>query len=339
MKNLVVLFSIRNLCRMFEDWIPKLHEATKSCFELNTNNNGSNSEIDLKSFMSGSAFHDVSHLTQMCFDCGVYGVEGLESLEDAHSQTKITSKTYPDVVLQDIREITDLGGSREGHSNEIASKTSETTMDHEFVECVPVSRAGVMGAGESNQVQLSLGNADSFILDNDSSTPLSTNTEVEEGNSNEKASDEDSVETTLTLAVTDINNDCTEPPKASSHVKTSIDNSISSREEMFRSPLSAQDPTSSLHSAQGFERVCWHCETETAFCKSNGMEGTDEFSVQMKNDSIRSRFLSYYFFLFDVKRLRRTLFMSKGDRRKTWSSFMDCLSGESFSFVLSWDVH
>lgn len=294
----------------------------------------------MKSFMSGSAFHDVSYLTQMCFDCGVYGVEGLGSLEDAHSQTKITSKTVPDVVLQDSQEITDVGGSREGHSNEIASKTSETSVDHEFAECVPISREGVMGAGESNQVQLPLGNADGFILDNDSSTSRSSNTEVKEGNSNEKASDEDSVETTLPLDVPDINSDCTEPLKASSHeenatVKTSTDSSISSHEEMFKHSLSAQDPTSSLHSAHSWEWVCRQCENKISFCKSDGMEGTDETSAQMKNDNIRSRFLSYYFFLFDVKRLRRTLFMSKGDRRKTWGTFMDCLSGESFSFVLS----
>ena len=280
----------------------------------------------------------------MCFDCGVYGVGGLESLEDAHSQTKITSKAVPDVVLQDSQEITDVGGSREGDSNETASKTSETTMDHEFAECVPVSREGAMGAGESNQVQLPLGNAGAFTLDNDSSTSRSTNTEVKEGNPNEKASDEDSVEDTSTVAVPDISSDCTEPLKASSHegnatLKNSTDNSVSSHEETFRHSLSSQDPTSSLHSAQSYERVCWQCENETAFCKSSGMEGTDEISTQMKNDSIRSRFLSYYFFLFDVKRLRRTLFMSKGDRRKTWSTFMDCLEGESFSFVRSWDVH
>ena len=336
MKNPVVLFSIRNLCRTFEDWIPKLHEATNSCFELNTNNNGSNTEIGLKSFMSGSAFHDVSYLTQMCFDCGVYGVEGLESLEDAHSQTKITSKTVPDVVLQDSQEITDVG---EDDSNEITSKTSETSMNREFAKCVPVSREGAMGAGESNQVQLPLGNTDGFILDNDSSTFRLTSIEVEDERSNEKASDEDFIETTLTLAVPDISSDCTEPSKASSHVKNSTDNSVSSHEETFRDCLSAQDPTSSLHSAQSYERVCWQCENETAFCKSSGMEGTDEISTQMKNDSIRSRFLSYYFFLFDVKRLRRTLFMSKGDRQKTWSTFMDCLEGESFSFVRSWDVH
>lgn len=98
--------------------------------------------------------------------------------------------------------------------------------------------------------------------------------------------------------------------------------SATSLEEMSSNTLLARKSQTTFLSTPNCEPMCGLCKNGTAFC------GSDiESSVEQENDSIRSKFLADYFFLLDVKQLRRTLFMSRGDRRKTWNTFVECLSG------------
>ncbi|KAJ7369971.1 Hermansky-Pudlak syndrome 5 [Desmophyllum pertusum] len=135
-KNPLVLFSISSLCRAFEEWIPKLHGATKSCLELNKNTDDNNTKIDLKYFLDGPAFADVSYLARMCFDCGVYGLEGMESFQDVFCHATSSSETLSSgsLVVQDNAEVTDV---KDDISNVLESNASETVMEHEVDECTP----------------------------------------------------------------------------------------------------------------------------------------------------------------------------------------------------------
>ena len=331
MKNPVILFSIRSLCQTFEEWVPNLHKALKSCHELKASINGSDTAIALTTFLDASAFDDISYLTQMCFDCGVYGLEGLDALDDAHNQTKTAN-----VLGQDKEENINDGDSKDSNLGELTSSGSQAILQPETDVCAPtVSHGSTEGVAGSSQVDFSLANTNAFAIDNDSSASCLTKKEIEEGKPNEVASDEGSEERIPPITVTDIGVDRTEPKKVSPRevnvtTQNSVDN-ISFPEEISEDTLLAQETTSSLKSAQSSDRVCSQCENNTAFCKSDSsmeLKDNGESCIQQTNDTIRSRFLSYYFFLLDVKRLRRTLLMSKGERRKTWSTFIHCLSSK-----------
>ena len=115
--------------------------------------------------------------------------------------------------------------------------------------------------------------------------------------------------------------------------ETSASGSFPSNGEKPETAKQAQSNTFRSQPVAKCERICQHCANKTAFFKpSDEMDDHNENSTQQQVDSHRARFLSYYFFLFDVKRLRRTLHFIKGDKRKTWSIFIDSLSGENLFF-------
>jgi len=331
-KNPIILFSIRSLCQAFEDWIPKLHEAMKSCVELDVSSRNGN--IDLKSFLDGYAFDDVSYLAQMCFDCGIYGLEGLESLEGVYN-VKTISKASSNgcVVVQDKKEISNVNISRDDNPDKIVSNTSETVVERQFTEHIPTSHEGVEGIDESSQTHLSSADSDVSSPNADASTSLFTSsTFTEEGNFNVKASNAYSRESTMEIASDDVNSDCigtlkASPREANWTKQNSADNAVFSHEDISRNSSLGQKMISSLQSVQSCEQMCWQCESKTAFCRNYSGRVSDKGPAQKEDDISRSRFLSFYFFLLDVKRLRRTLLMSKGDRQKTWRTFIDCLSG------------
>ena len=336
MKNPVILFSISSLCRTFEEWIPKLHEAMKSCIELNVNHDDSHTEIDLKSFLDGSAFDDVSYLAQMCFDCGVYGLEGLELLDDVYNQKKRISETSSNgcLLVQDTKEVTDEDISRDVSSDNVVSSASDKCVEGEFAKCIPISYESGERSEETKEAdKLCSADTNTSTPHTVASTPPSTSSGVmEEVNFNVKAFNEDPEENTLETAVDNGNSDSGDLLSTLAHdvngtIQNHTDNDVSSHEVVSRNSLLSQSTISSLQSEQSCERKCWQCENESAFCRRDNGKVSDDSSVQQQDDSIRSRFLSYYFFLLDAKRLRRTLLMSRGDRGKTWRTFIDCLSG------------
>lgn len=330
MKNPLVLFSISSLCRAFEEWIPKLHGATKSCLELNKNSDGNNTNIDLKYFLDGPAFADVSYLARMCFDCGVYGLEGMEPFQDVFCNATSSSETSSSgsLVVQDNAEVTDV---KDDISNVLESTALETVMEHEVDECTPsTSHEDVETTDESIQA----GFSDGSTSHSDAATSPSISTNVDEESFKAKTLDSDSGDV-LGNAAVDVNSGSVEPLKASPHedsgtLYNSTDTSVFSHEELSSNPSLAQKKRSSLHSTPNCELICLQCKNGTAFCSIDIGEVNTESSAQQQIDSIRSKFLAFYFFLLDVKQLRRTLFMSRGDRRRTWNTFVDCLSGECF---------
>lgn len=330
-KNPVILFSIRSLCQTFEEWVPNLHKALKSCHELKASINGSDTAIALTTFLDASAFDDISYLTQMCFDCGVYGREGLDALDDAQNQTETAN-----VVDQDKEQNINDGDSKDSNLGELTSIGSQAILQTETGAFAPaVSLESTEGVAGSSQVDFFLVNTNALAIDSDLSASCLTRKEIEEGKTNEVSSDEGSQERTPTVTVTDVSVDITEPMKdllseVNATTQNSIDN-ISFPEEISEDNLLAQETTSSLKSAQSSDRICSQCENNTAFCKSNSsmeLGNNGESCTRQTNDMIRSRFLSYYFFLLDVKRLRRTLLMSKGERQKTWNTLIHCLSSK-----------
>ena len=338
-KNPVILFSITSLCHVFEEWIPKLHKAMKSCLELSMNDNETNTEISLKYFLKETAFEDVSYLAQMCFDCGVYGLEGLQSLEDFSNNKKTMRKTSSSgsLVEQENMQITDTGASKSYISDELVLNTSERALEQEFSECVPTS-CDVERRDESSQFHLSTDDAQASSLHSDESTPLISINVVEEDNFNVKMWDEDFGENTLDIPAVNTNNDTiaslnTSPHEVHRTMQNSADNTVSSLEEIPRDSLLAKDVSGGSGLGQSCEQMCWQCENGTAFCGRDNDKVRDKFLLQQNIDSIRSRFLSYFFFLLDVKRLRCTLLMSRGDRRKSWRTFVDSISGEQFVYL------
>lgn len=322
MKNPLVLFSISSLRQAFEEWIPKLHEAMKSCLELNKNSEGNDTKIDLKYFLDGPAFADVSYLAKMCFDCGVYGLEGMGSLHDVSCDAtgSIKTSSSSSLVVQDNEEMTDLNNLKDDEINVLLSNSSETVMEHEFNKCDPSSSyEGIETTDESTQASFS----DGSTSHSDAPTSSSISTNAEEESCKGDTLDSDSKEELGVVVNVAVNSDTVEPPKVSPHeVNETLHKSTNNTSSLHN------ENSSNGHSAPNCEPICELCKNGTAFCRSCSGEVDTQSSVQQENDSIRSKFLAFYFFLLDVKQLRRTLFMSRGDRRKTWNTFVDCLSGE-----------
>lgn len=289
----------------------------KSCLELNHNNDANNSKIDLIYFLDKPSFANVSYLTQMCFDCGVYGLKGMESLRDvscdAISSDKTSSRTSS--VVEDNTEVTDVAQSKDDVSSIVVPKTSETVKEDEAYECDSSSLVeGFEATGESIKAGYSASHIDEPI-------PSSISTNMMEESCQGSALKSDSGD------VVEINCDIVEqlevlPDDTNRTQRKSSDISAPSLDEVSSNTSSARKSQATLYSVPNCEPLCGLCDNGTAFCGKD----TDS-SVEQENDSIRSKFLAYYFFLLDIKQLRRTLFLSRGDRRKTWDAFVECLSG------------
>jgi len=319
-KNPLILFSISSLRQAFEEWIPKLHAAMKSCLQLNINSDANNTKIDLKYFLDEPSFADVSYLTRMCFDCGVYGLKGIESLLDAScdaiSSEKASSRTSS--VVEDNIEMTDASNSKDDVSSIVVSETSEKVKEDEARVC---DSSSLVEGHEATDESTQAGSSDEFASHIDKPIPPSISTNVME---------ESCKGSTLKINpadVVDVNRDFVEQLEVSADDingtrHKSSDISATTLEEISSNASSARKSQATFHSTPNCEPICGLCENGTAFCDSN-----IESSVEQENDSIRAKFLAYYFFLLDVKQLRRTFFMSRGDRRKTWNTFVECLSG------------
>ena len=328
MKNPVVLFSITNLCRVLGEWIPKLHEAMKSCLEMTDRDDSGSNDNDLKRFLSTTAFEDVSYLAQMCFDCGVYGSEGLQSFEDDVRSKGTTTKTplcdFPleqdksetnDVVILFSDDTNTPGFNRE--SDQLASESIPTS--HGDVRATKSGEGHLPSAG-THPASLSTGKV---------SPPSIRISVVKDENFDAETADEESGKNTLDTVGENAKRQTDKPLKRmlgdlNESPQSSVDETVSAPTEMSQNAILSQDSSSGLQSLQSYERICVQCENGTTFFENNGKQ------VYHTNfsDQTRSRFLSYHFWLMDVRRLRRTLLMSKGERKKTWSTFMDCLSGE-----------
>lgn len=71
----------------------------KSCFELNVNFEDSNNEVMLKSFLNVFVFDNVFYLVWMCFDCGVYGLDGLKCLEYVCNWVENMYRIFLNIVI------------------------------------------------------------------------------------------------------------------------------------------------------------------------------------------------------------------------------------------------
>ena len=292
----------------------------KSCLELNHNNDANNSKIDLIYFLDKPSFANVSYLTQMCFDCGVYGLKGMESLRDvscdAISSDKTSSRTSS--VVEDNTEVTDVAQSKDDVSSIAVPKTSETIKEDEAREC---DSSSLVEGFEVTNESTKAGYSDESVSEIDEPVAPLVSTNVMEDSCQERAVKSDSGD------VAEINCDIVEqlevsPDDTNRTQHKSSDISATSLEEISSNTSSARKSQATLYSVPNCEPLCGLCENGTAFCGKD-----NESSVEQENDSIRSKFLAYYFFLLDIKQLRRTLFLSRGDRRKTWDAFVECLSG------------
>lgn len=329
MKNPLILFSISSLCKAFEEWVPKLHAAMKSCLDLSKNHEGNNDNIDLKYFLDGPAFADVSYLARMCFDCGVYGLEGMESLQEVSCDGLSSAKqsSISSLEARENTEMTDLNNFKDGELNVLVSNSSD--MELKFDKCdASSSHEGIVITEEPSEASISDGSTTHTEAVNSNS--ISTN--VEEENCKGNTLNGDSTEIPA-VTVVEVNSEIIEPPKITPHeVNATLpkysNNTSSSHKEISSDVLSTnKSQESSFNSAPNCEPICGLCKSRSAFFRSDIGEANTESSTQHENDSIRSKFLAYYFFLLDVKQLRRTLFMSRGDRRMTWNTFVNCLSG------------
>ena len=321
MKNPVVLFSITSLCRVLEEWIPNLHEAMKSCLEMTDRDDSGSNNNGLKRFLSATAFEDVSYLAQMCFDCGVYGSEGLQSFEDVVRSKDTTTKTplrgFP--VEQDKPETNDDTDKPESNreSDQLASESVPTS--HGDVRATKTSEGHLPSAG-THPASLSRGG---FSLP---SIRLSV---VRDENFDTETADEESGKNTLDTLGENAKRQTDKPLNRmlgdlNESTQSSVDETVSAPTEMSQNAIISQDSSSGLQSLQSYERICVQCENGTTVFENNGEQVYDTNF----DDETRSRFLSYHFWLMDVRRLRRALLMSKGERKKTWSTFMGFLSGE-----------
>ena len=321
MKNPVVLFSITSLCRVLEEWIPKLHEAMKSCLEMTDRDDSGSNNNGVKRFLSATAFEDVSYLAQMCFDCGVYGSEGLQSFEDVVRSKDTTTKTqlrgFP--VEQDKPETNDDTDKPESNreSDQLASESVPTS--HGDVRATKTSEGHLPSAG-THPASLSTG---------EFSLPSIRLSVVKNENFDAETADEESGKNTLDTLGENAKRQTDKPLNRmlgdlNKSPQSSVDETVSAPTEMSQNAILSQDSSSGLQSLQSYERICVQCENGTTFFENNGEQVYDTNF----DDETRSRFLSYHFWLMDVRRLRRALLMSKGERKKTWSTFMDCLSGE-----------
>ena len=404
MKNPVVLFSITNLCRVLEEWIPKLHQAMKSCLEMTDGD-----DSGLKCFLSATAFEDVSYLAQMCFDCGVYGGEGLQSFEDVVRSKRTTTKTplsgFPvehnksetnDVVIlisddtnepKSNRESDQLASesiptshgdvratkSNEGHllsggtnpsslstgefsppsirlsvvkdenfdaeteTNDVVILISDDTnepksnreSDQLASESIPTSHGDVRATKSNEGHLLSGGTNPSSLSTGEFSPPSIRLSVVKDENFDAETADEESGKNTEDTLGENAKRQTDKPLNrmlgdSNKSPQSSVDETVSAPTEMSQNAILSQDSSSGLQSLQSYERICVQCENGTTVFENNGEQVYDTNF----DDETRSRFLSYHFWLMDVRRLRRALLMSKGERKKTWSTFMGCLSGE-----------
>ena len=321
MKNPGVLFSITSLCRVLEEWIPNLHEAMKSCLEMTDRVDSGSNNNGLKRFLSATAFEDVSYLAQMCFDCGVYGSEGLQSFEDVVRSKDTTTKTplrgFP--VEQEKPETKDDTDKPESNreSDQLAS------------ESVPTSHGDVRATKTSEGHLSSAGTHPASQSRGEFSLPSIRLSVVKDENFDAETADEESGKNTLDTLGENAKRQTDKPLNrmlgdSNKSPQSSVDETVSAPTEMSQNAILSQDSSSGLQSLQSYERICVQCENGTTFFENNGEQVYDTNF----NDETRSRFLSYHFWLMDVRRLRRALLMSKGERKKTWSTFMDCLSGE-----------
>ncbi|XP_068762741.1 BLOC-2 complex member HPS5-like isoform X1 [Montipora capricornis] len=331
-KNPAILFSIRSLCETLEGWISNLHSASKSCYELNANSEDSNNEVTLKSFLNAPAFDNVSYLARMCFDCGVYGLDGLKCLEYACNRVENMHRNSSNIVIQANTEIENVKDSTHGGLGEVTPSVIVSIPHDEITNCVATPLPiGIEGFMESSNIQQPSTGANAFTANTDSPISCSTGSGIEKGLSNLNRLVDDRKESASTTPLCDIDRDNSHPPD--SLTQSSASYIIPSQDETTEnSGAQAQSTTGRWQSLANCERICQHCANGTAFRElSNEMLDDDEESTLQKDDSSRCRFVSYYFFLLDVKHLRRTLFLSKGDRRKIWSILMDCLSGLVFT--------
>lgn len=328
MKNPVVLFSITSLCRVLEEWIPKLHQAMKSCVEMTDRDDSGSNDNGLKRFLSATAFEDVSYLAQMCFDCGVYGSEGLQSFEDVVRSKGTTTKTplsgFP--VEQDKSETNDVVILISNDTNKPESNRESDQLDS---ESIPTSHGDVGATKSSEGHLLSSGTNPVSLSTGEFSSPSIRISVVKDENFDAETADEKSGESTSDTLGENTKRQTDKPLNRmlgdlNKSPQSSVDETVSSPTEMLKNAILSQDSSSGLQSLQSYERICVQCENGTTFFENNGEQVYDTNF----NDETRSRFLSYHFWLMDVKRLRRALLMSKGERKKTWSTFMDCLSGE-----------
>lgn len=323
MKNPVVLFSITSLCRVLEGWIPKLHEAMKSCLEMTDGD-----DSGLKRFLSATAFEDVSYLAQMCFDCGVYGGEGLQSFEDVVRSKGTTTKTplsgFP--VEQDKSETNDVVILISDDTNKPKSNRES---DQLASGSIPTSHGDVRATKSSEGHLLSGGTNPSSLSTGEFSPPSIRISVVKDENFDAETADEESGKNTLDTLGENAKRQTDKPLNrmlgdSNKSPQSSVDETVSAPTEMSQNAILSQDSSSGLQSLQSYERICVQCENGTTFFENNGEQVYDTNF----DDETRSRFLSYHFWLMDVRGLRRALLMSKGERKKTWSTFMGCLSGE-----------
>jgi len=325
-KNPAVLFRINSLCKTLEEWIPKLHAATKSCFELNANWKDSNAEIELKSFLNEDVFGNVSYLTQMCFDCGVYGLEGLRCVENAQNVAEITNKLSPNLETQDSNQNANVEDPSECELDDVASDAVPEQIPKVSESGSTPSRVGLESIGGASPIEVPSASENALATKTDASTSRSTSSESEEKNQELNDTSEDGGEVASAVPLSACDRDVVN--QQNFVAETSASGSFPSNGEKPETATQAQSNTFRSQPVANCERICQHCANKTAFFKpSDEMEDHNEYSTQQQVDSHRARFLSYYFFLFDVKRLRRTLHFIKGDKRKTWSIFIDSLSG------------
>ena len=319
----MVLFSISSLRKVLEEWVPKLHAAMKSCHEFNKNIDENNTKVDLKLFLDEPAFGDVAHLTRMCFDCGVFGVEGMVCLEDlSHEVLCSEEKTMPNgpLAVQDGAEIIDEKNLKNGGIRPLLHNSLETVSER-----MTNGVNGVYDAGQSTQA--------GKTTVSDLKSISSNSTDVQEVSVKVEISNSDTKEAFQTLPmdkrssgedklILSTNKRCNEA------LPNSTMNRDFSNGEGTHGPSFSQKEQGIFSSAKDRMLVCLQCKEGTAFSRIPHENAESQRSEQRENDTIRSNFLSYYFFLLDVKQLRRTLFMSKGDRRTTWRAFIDGMSGE-----------
>lgn len=324
MKNPAVLFSINSLCKTLEEWIPKLHAAAKSCFELNADWKYSNAEIELKSFLNEDVFGNVSYLTQMCFDCGVYGLEGLRCVENAQNVAENTNKLSPNLETQDSKQNANV------ELDDIAFDAAPEQIPKVSESGSTPSRIGVESMGGSSPIEVPSASENALATKTDASTSRSTSSESEEKNQELNDTSEDGGEVASAVPLSACDREVVH--QQNFVAETSASGGFLSNGEKPET-ATAQSNTFRSQPVAKCERICQHCANKTAFFKpSDEMDDHNENSTQQQVDSHRARFLFYYFFLFDVKRLRRTLHFIKGDKRKTWSIFIDSLSGENLFF-------
>ena len=392
-KDPLILFTICNLRKVLEEWIPKLHAAMKSCNELSR----TSSETSLAGFLDHDALDNVSHLARMCFDTAVYG--NSESLQELTCNENTDSKKHPDSlgVVHDCglsADHDDLSCCKS--SCQSVSRTSRGVLEHDVIdsvhtpqnailpEDVPNCSCGALDHGAAkrelfalvgiSQSEIPTEAAQSEIVWHESTAKeLSTAMNiVPVTQATQPASPtEDSTVVgakgymacdTFSEGIGDCGKPVRQPAigdgdhqafaqgvddsfcgeEITSRVQESYacegasGSSISSCQQRNQlndsSGISKQNISSSLEPLLDYELECQLCQTEYSFLHRHESEtdvAISDLKTHQENyfDMARSMFLSCYFFLLNVEQVRRTLYMSKGDRRRTWKTLLKCLQG------------